>query len=109
MVLLKIDGDRFLPGLILNAIYARPTRAYFDNQLNGSTVGNLKLDRIAKIPLPEPPMEEQQQILAYLNHRCASIDTLISKAMEVIETLREYRSSLVTAAVTGKIDVRGAG
>ena len=39
---------------------------------------------------------------------CAKIDALIAKADEVIETLREYRSALITDAVTGKIDVRGA-
>ena len=39
---------------------------------------------------------------------CGKIDTLIAKAEEVIDTLREYRSALITDAVTGKIDVRGA-
>ena len=44
----------------------------------------------------------------FLDERCAKIDALIAKANEVIETMREYRSALITDAVTGKIDVRGA-
>jgi type I restriction enzyme S subunit len=53
-----------------------------------------------------PPRSEQNQIVKYLDQRCGKIDTLIAKGDEVIETLREYRSALITDAVTGKIDVR---
>jgi type I restriction enzyme S subunit len=61
------------------------------------------------MPISAPPTkEERSQIVAYLEVRCATIDALIAKATEVIETLREYRSALITDAVTGQIDVRGA-
>jgi type I restriction enzyme S subunit len=108
MVLLKINNEAFLPDLVVRAIYSRPVMAYFDVQLNGSTVGNLKMDRIAKTPLPNPPIEDQRRIVAFLNERCEKIDALIAKANEVIGTLREYRSALITDAVTGKIDPREA-
>ncbi|NKR80677.1 hypothetical protein GS491_26525 [Rhodococcus hoagii] len=54
-----------------------------------------------------PPIEEQIAIAEFLDVRCAKIDALIDKSIEMIETLREYRSALITDAVTGKIDVRG--
>lgn len=54
-----------------------------------------------------PPLDEQQAIVAYLDTRCAKIDALIANATKMIDTLREYRSSLISAAVTGQIDVRG--
>jgi type I restriction enzyme S subunit len=55
-----------------------------------------------------PPESEQRQVVDFLTVRTATIDALIAKAHAVIETLREYRSALITDAVTGKIDVRGA-
>jgi type I restriction enzyme S subunit len=53
-----------------------------------------------------PPRSEQDQIVEFLDERSRKIDSLIAKANEVIETMREYRSALITDAVTGKIDVR---
>ncbi|WP_163797727.1 restriction endonuclease subunit S [Mycolicibacterium sediminis] len=108
MVLLKTNDTVYLSDLIVQAIYSRSIRAYFDVQLNGSTVGNLKMDRIAKTPLPYPPIDEQRRIVAFLNERCTEIDVLIDKANDAITMLHEYRSALITEAVTGKIDVRGA-
>ena len=68
----------------------------------------LRFENFSMVPLPCPPRAEQQKIAAHLDHRCAQIDALISKSVEMIETLREYRSALITNAVTGKIDVREA-
>ncbi|WP_445169895.1 restriction endonuclease subunit S [Mycolicibacterium sp. Dal123E01] len=55
-----------------------------------------------------PPRSEQDDIVRHLNDRCIALDGLIAKANAVIAILREYRSALITDAVTGKIDVRGA-
>jgi type I restriction enzyme S subunit len=55
-----------------------------------------------------PPFGEQREIVDFLDAQCARIDSLIYKSTEMIETLREYRSALITNAVTGKIDVREA-
>lgn len=54
-----------------------------------------------------PPIEEQIAIAEFLDARCVKIDALIDKSTEMIETLCEYRSALITDAVTGKIDVQG--
>jgi type I restriction enzyme, S subunit len=50
---------------------------------------------------------EQQSIADFLDHETAKIDTMIAKVGEAIERLKEYRTALISAAVTGKIDVRG--
>ncbi|MFD4294821.1 restriction endonuclease subunit S [Rhodococcus sp. NPDC058532] len=68
---------------------------------------NLNTDTIGSIHVPFPPREEQRRIVLGLEERCAKVDALIAKSTEMIETLREYRSALITDAVTGKIDVRG--
>ena len=52
------------------------------------------------------PTGEQQAIADFLDHRTGQIDELIAKVTEAIEKLKEYRTALISAAVTGKIDVR---
>jgi restriction endonuclease S subunit len=68
----------------------------------------LAIDKIKELPIPLPPLPEQQAIAAFLDHETAKIDTLVSKVETVIEKLKEYRTALISAAVTGKIDVREA-
>ena len=57
--------------------------------------------------LPSISLPEQRAIAAFLDRETAKIDALISRICEGIEKLKEYSSALVSAAVTGKIDVRG--
>jgi len=56
--------------------------------------------------IPVPDINEQQAIVDYLDQETSRIDNLVSKINQAIERLHEYRSALITAAVTGKIDVR---
>ena len=53
-----------------------------------------------------PPLPEQRAIAAYLDEETAKLDALIGKVEEAVERLQEYRTALITAAVTGRIDVR---
>ncbi len=55
-----------------------------------------------------PPLEEQKQIAAFLDKETAKIDALIEKCEAAIALLKERRTALISAAVTGKIDVRRA-
>ena len=59
--------------------------------------------------VPLPPLPEQTAIADFLDRETAKIDRLISKIETAIDRLREYRTALITAAVTGKIDVREEG
>ncbi|MCB1257183.1 MAG: restriction endonuclease subunit S [Microthrixaceae bacterium] len=59
-------------------------------------------------PIVVPPLEVQTLVIREVDDRTAQIDSVIAKSQKMIETLREYRSALITDAVTGKIDVRGA-
>ncbi|PNP96962.1 restriction endonuclease subunit S [Moraxella sp. RCAD0137] len=54
-----------------------------------------------------PPVNEQNQIAQFLDKETAKIDELIQKQQKLITQLKEYRSSVISYAVTGKIDVRG--
>ena len=53
-----------------------------------------------------PPLPEQQAIAAYLYRETERIDALVAKVREAIDRLKELRVALISAAVTGRIDVR---
>ena len=57
--------------------------------------------------MPVPPLPKQKAIAVFLDRETGRIDGLVDKVRKAIDKLREYRSALISAAVTGKIDVRG--
>lgn len=61
--------------------------------------------RFAAAPLALPPLEEQARIAAHLDRETAKIDALIGKAERFVEIARERREALITAAVTGQLDL----
>lgn len=74
------------------------------NQTSG--IQNLDQDRYFNERVPFPPESEQTGIAAFLDRETAKIDRLISEQEKLITLLKERRSALVAAAVTGQIDVR---
>lgn len=64
--------------------------------------------RVRNERVPVPPLPEQTAIAAYLDAETAKLDALVGKVEEAVERLQEYRTALITAAVTGKIDVRSS-
>ncbi len=73
----------------------------------GSTKGAITCKQLGSLPVPVPPLPEQRAIANYLDRETGKIDRLAAKVEEAIARLQEYRAALITAAVTGKIDVRG--
>ena len=77
-----------------------------DRIKQGSGQPNLNTDIVKALGVPFPPLPEQAAIAAYLDGETAKLDALVGKVEEAVERLQEYRTALITAAVTGKIDVR---
>jgi len=73
-----------------------------------STVDSLRRPMITNFIMVVPPLDEQQAIVDFLDRETNQIDALITKVETAIEKLKEYRTALISAAVTGKIDVREA-
>ena len=73
----------------------------------GTTMLNLNPSILGRMRIPLPPLSEQRTIANYLDLETKKIDQMITKVEAAIERLQEYRTALITAAVTGKIDVRG--
>lgn len=69
---------------------------------------SLRFEDLDRFKVPLPPSDEQRTIGDLIDHEAAKIDALISRIREAITSLREYRTALISAAVTGKIDVRDA-
>lgn len=73
----------------------------------GCTVESIEMDYMTNTVIPLPPVDEQDLILECISKITASVDAQAARVTAVISSLTEYRSSLITHAVTGKIDVRG--
>lgn len=72
---------------------------------NTVTMESLRRPLLAAFPVALPPIEEQGRIVDYLDRETVKIDALIGKAKAMNVVLRERRAALISAAVTGKIDV----
>ena len=68
---------------------------------------NINQETISSLRIPAPSLEDQQDITAYLDDETSRIEDLVEEGLSVIKLLQERRSALISAAVTGKIDVRG--
>ena len=75
---------------------------------SGGGQPNISQDKIKSIKISCPTIMEQQAIAAYLDRETAKIDALSAKVETIIERLKEYRTALISEAVTGKIDLREA-
>ena len=72
----------------------------------GATSPHVNVSTIANYVLTEPPFSEQVEIANYVDGATSEIDDLVSEARATVELLQERRTALISAAVTGKIDVR---
>jgi len=72
----------------------------------GSTFERINISKIKGLIVARPPDSEQLEIAAFVNGEATRIDKLTIKITEAIEKLTEFRGALISAAVTGKIDVR---
>ncbi|MEX0771381.1 MAG: restriction endonuclease subunit S [Balneolaceae bacterium] len=91
-------------------LYHRMLSEQFIKIVNNSTYGakmpRANWDFIGNLRIGIPPIDEQKEIVEFLDQQIEKNDYLNEKIQKAIETLNEYRSSLITQAVTGKIDVR---
>lgn len=81
-------------------------QGHFAGTMNLVTRASLSQDVLKMLPICIPPIEEQQVIAAFIYDRLELFRSLISEAERAIELLQERRTALISAAVTGKIDVR---
>lgn len=75
----------------------------------GSTAEGIKASKLGRIPIVVPTIEEQEEIVSYLEDRRKKLDLMRNHVDDHLACLREYRSSLISAAITGQINVENYG
>lgn len=94
-LLAVFNSSHFYDALVLNWSYG--------------TQQNIGMGVLSNIEIPCPPLKEQAEIIQHLDVQNTKFDKLIGTQSQLIEKLKEYRSSIISHAVTGKIDVREFG
>lgn len=103
----KVDSTVCLPWFVY---YYTQTSCYDEWKKRifiQSTIQNIGADRYSIMEIPIPPLEEQRAITDYLDKKCSEIDSLISLKQSKIESLKEYKKSIIYEYVTGKKEVNG--
>ena len=99
-------GSLLSPEFLVYALEATPARVYFDQTARQSTnLASTNSTVVKNFRLPMPPLEEQHRVVASLNHELAYMSEIVANAKKVADLARERRAALITAAVTGQIDV----
>ncbi|AMD02499.1 restriction endonuclease subunit S [Halomonas chromatireducens] len=104
--LVRLNQVNALPEFVGYALSSESIQSFFRVEQYGLKEG-LSLSDVADAPLVLPPKYEQELVMKYLKDQTQRLDRLAIDAERSVELLQERRSALISAAVTGKIDVRG--
>ena len=104
---LALDESKAVPRYVAHLMASRRVRDLIEMAASGasSSMLNISRDDIVNLPMNVPDPAEQHRILKHLDEETAEIDNLITKTQRHIELVRARRSALITAAVTGQIDI----
>lgn len=92
------------PDYLIWAINCDEVRINAELVSTGTTRIRINLSELKKLKIPFPPIPEQTQIAAFLDHETAKIDTLIDKQQQLIELLKEKRQAVISHTVTKGLD-----
>ena len=90
------------------ALRSRASLGQFDVTEIGATITGVNIRDLKRTLVPVPPSGEQLAIAAHLARGIANVDALVVKVHQAIDLLREFRTAMISAAVTGKIEIRTA-
>ena len=99
-------GDYYTSKFIYYVTLSHFYRNWLGQQIIISTIQNVNGEKYSNFQLPIPLHQEQAQIVNFLDRKTGQIDKLIALEGRKIELLKEYRQSLISHVVTGKMDVR---
>ncbi len=108
LIRLRPYEGALVPGFSKYAFQNRAVRHFFAKEMKLVTRASLSQGLLQSLPIPLPPIEEQEKIAEHLAHQEQRFTDLVSDTERSIALLKEKRAALITAAVTGKIDVRSA-
>ena len=100
-------NERMSAEYAANYIMGNVDKLLFAWSKEGATVESIEHEYLSNSLLPVPPITEQQEIVDKINKQMKVFDNLVMNAKKAIQLMQERRTALISAAVTGKIDVRG--
>jgi type I restriction enzyme, S subunit len=107
VAILRVNPRVATPDFVQIMLRGAPYQDRMTFDAGGTAIKHIYITRVAKMPMAVPPLPEQRAIAGYLDRETARLDALVGKVGAAIERLCEYRAALISAAVTGKVDVRG--
>jgi len=105
LTLLRCRQEVMRGGYLFWALNSKPVREQMSNAANGVTRYGLTLGGMKDVRVPLPDLSTQRRIADFLDRETEKLDQIVEKVLSSINRLREFRAALVTAAVTGQIDV----
>ena len=106
LALIRCDRNKMHPRFVFYSLQSDYLQKAISQTWSKGTQENIAMKAIEELPILKPPLHEQIEIANYIDASTNLIDGLISKTNSMIGKLKGYRTSLISAAVTGKIDVR---
>jgi type I restriction enzyme S subunit len=101
-----VCDDRLVPDYLVAFLRSRFAADYWALHRQGSTFSEVSIETVREISVPVPSIYEQRFLVAAIQARADEFEALILEAKRAIALLKERRAALISAAVTGKIDVR---
>jgi type I restriction enzyme, S subunit len=106
LAMVRANRLRILPAFLEVALASEYVQNQIRQTWSAGTQPNISMGDLERLFIVAPPLDEQETILNYLSSKTGSFDLLIVRVRQAIDCLNEFRSALVSAAVTGQIDVR---
>lgn len=101
------SGDKLNVRWMYYMIFNEKFKEHFESLIDGTgQQPNISSNDIANINIPLPELNEQNEIVQFLDSKMENVETIISKYQKEIELLKEYKTALISEVVTGKVDVR---
>ncbi len=107
LIIIRPDKEELLSSYLDFLCQSWVVSQQVEGFVKGAGLPRLSIQNLTKVVGVFPPLEEQVLIAEFLQLRCAAASQLTGEAWRTMELLKERRSALISAAVTGKIDVRG--
>lgn len=102
----RFNLKKVLPRFAAYFVGSRNYWNWLRSSLIQATIQNVSAEKYSNLVLSIPPLNEQNKIVEFLDKKTGQLDSLITKVGNSISLLSEYRTALISAAVTGKIDLR---
>ena len=106
LALIRLSNPDVYSRWIAYCMFSSVGQAQFAADLYGGTKDGLGLSDVRSLVVLTPPIHEQKRIVAHLDRQTAKLMQLVQAVRTAIDHLKEFRTALISAAVTGKIDVR---